>query len=202
MRIGIFGGTFDPPHVGHLLAAADAIDVLALDRVVYVPAGRQPLKANATVASPDDRLAMTRLLVGDAAQLAVDAIEIERPGLSFTVDTLRQMAQRAPDDERILLMGADVVRTFARWREPDAVCRLAEIVVLQRAGEAPVERFRAIPSRRVDVSSTEVRARVGAGRSIRGFVPDAVAAYIARTGLYARVDGSGSGDEDAADSHR
>jgi nicotinate-nucleotide adenylyltransferase len=184
MRGGILGGTFDPPHIGHLLLAADAIDALALDRVVYVPAGVQPLKIGEIVAAPEQRLAMTELLVGDAPPLAVDPIEIERPGLSFTVDTLREMARRAPADERVLLLGADAARTIAQWREPETVSRLAEIVVLRRGEESAPPGLRTVASRRVDVSSTEVRARVRAGRSIRGFVPEAVREYIARTGLY------------------
>jgi nicotinate-nucleotide adenylyltransferase len=184
MRVGILGGTFDPPHVGHLLIAADALDALELDRIVYVPTGVQPLKRDEVVAAPGDRLEMTRLLAGDDGRLGVDPIEVERPGLSFTVDTLREMARRAPGDERVLLMGADVAWTVPRWREPEAVRALAEVVVLRRGGEPAPEGFRLIPSRRVEVSSTEIRTRVRAGRSIRGFVPDAVRAFIERTGLY------------------
>jgi nicotinate-nucleotide adenylyltransferase len=184
MRVGILGGTFDPPHIGHLLLAADAIDALALERVVYVPTGVQPLKIGEVIASPGERLAMTELLVGDAAALTVDPIEIDRPGLSFTVDTLREMGRRSPGDARVLLLGADAARTIARWREPEEVSRLAEVVVLCRGEESAPPGFRTVSSRRVDVSSTEVRARVRAGRSIRGFVPDAVREYIARTGLY------------------
>jgi nicotinate-nucleotide adenylyltransferase len=184
MRVGLLGGTFDPPHIGHLLMASDAIDTLALDRVLLIPAGQQPLKAGEVVATPAERLAMTQLLAGDDVRLGVDAIEIERPGLSFTVDTLRDVARRAPDDERFLLMGADVARTFSQWREPDAVRQLAEVVVLRRGRESVPTGFRAIGSRRVDVSSTEIRARVRSGQSIRGFVPDAVRAYIEQSGLY------------------
>lgn len=184
MRVGILGGTFDPPHIGHLLLAADAMDALALDRVVFVPTGVQPLKIGEVVATPEQRLAMTELLIGDAATLTVDAIEIERPGLSFTVDTLREMARRSPADERVLLLGADAARTIARWRAPEDVSRLAEVVVLRRGEESAPPGYRTVASRRVNVSSTEVRERVRAGRSIRGFVPDAVRLYIARTGLY------------------
>jgi nicotinate-nucleotide adenylyltransferase len=187
LRLGIFGGTFDPPHVGHLLVASDAIDQLGLDRLVFVPAAVQPLKTGvmAAVASPADRLAMTELSVGDDPRLSVDPVEIDRGGLSFTIDTLSTFAQRAPGVERFLLLGADTWETFPRWRESEAVMRLATVVVLQRGeiappGNAPV----VLATRRVDVSSTEIRARVRAGQSIRGFVPDAVRGYIERTGLY------------------
>jgi nicotinate-nucleotide adenylyltransferase len=188
MRIGIFGGTFDPPHVGHLLAAGDAYDALRLDKLLFVPAAGQPLKS-AIVASPADRLAMVERLVGDDPRFAVDPVEIERGGLSFTVDTLRALRERWRSDDAlalILLLGADAAATLPQWREPAEVASLAEVVVLSRAGgsEAPVTTGRAIDTRRVDVSSTEIRARVAAGKSIRGFVPEPVAAYIEGRRLY------------------
>jgi nicotinate-nucleotide adenylyltransferase len=188
MRIGILGGTFDPPHVGHLLAASDAFESLTLDRVLFIPAAGQPLKA-AIVASPADRLAMTERLVGDDPRFAVDPIEIERGGLSFTIDTLRALHERWKADKGlalVLLLGADAAATLPQWREPAEVARLAEIVVLRRgAGSgAPVGIGKVIDTRRVDVSSTEIRARVRAGQSIRGFVPEPVAAYIEGRRLY------------------
>lgn len=195
MRLGIFGGTFDPPHVGHLLAAVDAVEQLGLDRLVFVPTAQQPLKAGSESADPEHRLAMTRLLAGDDPRFAVDPIEIERSGLSYTVDTLAAYERRHPGDEHFFLVGADALATFGRWREPERVLRLARLVVLRRdaASGAPAAAPPAAPAgreplvletRRVDVSSTEVRARVRAGQSIRGFVPDAVAAYIERARLY------------------
>ncbi len=188
MRIGIFGGTFDPPHVGHLLAAGDAYDALRLDKLLFIPAAGQPLKS-AIVASPADRLAMVERLVGDDPRFAVDPVEIERGGLSFTVDTLRALHERWRSDDAlalILLLGADAAATLPQWREPAEVASLAEVVVLSRAGgnEARVTTGRAIDTRRVDVSSTEIRARVAAGKSIRGFVPEPVAAYIEGRRLY------------------
>ena len=181
MRIGIFGGTFDPPHTGHLLAASDAIEAYALDRVLFVPAAGQPLKS-AIVAAPSDRLAMVRLLVGDDPRFEVDPIEIERGGLSFTVETLRALRERfeagrmAKGDglkvALVLLLGADAAATLPQWREPEAVASLAEIVVLPRGGA------------RADVSSTEIRERLRDGKSIRGFVPESVEAYITSKHLY------------------
>jgi nicotinate-nucleotide adenylyltransferase len=213
VRIGIFGGTFDPPHVGHLIAAADAVDALSLDRILFIPAAAQPLKVGRAVASPDQRLAMTTLMAGDEPRLAVDAIEIERAGLSYTVDTVAELTRRAPGHEWYVIVGADVVRSFARWRDPLGILRMAGLVILRRgdidpaaiagwmprdeAGQVPA--YQIVASRRVDVTSTEVRARVSAGRSIRGFVPDAVETYIERGGLYRNENGFGEGDAQYAD---
>ncbi|HZS61898.1 MAG TPA: nicotinate-nucleotide adenylyltransferase [Gemmatimonadaceae bacterium] len=184
MRLGIFGGTFDPPHLGHLLVAIDAYEALALDRLVFVPTGRQPLKAGITTAPGAARLAMTRRLIGDDPRLAVSSIEIDRDGLSFTVDTLKAFADEAPQVERFFLLGADAWRSFPRWRAPDEIMRLATVVVLTRGEEPPKNAPRVVPVRRVDVSSTEIRARVRSGLSLRGFVPEAVREYIEGNGLY------------------
>ena len=194
MRLGVFGGTFDPPHVGHLLAAVDAVEALTLDRLLFVPAAQQPLKVGCESAAPEHRLAMARLLAGDDPRFGVDPIEIDRAGLSYTVDTLGELTRRLPGAELFFLVGADALATFPRWREPRRVLELARLVVLRRASddvelpammrEAPHREPIVLASRRVDVSSTEVRARVRAGLSIRGFVPDAVAAYVAQARLY------------------
>lgn len=188
MRLGILGGTFDPPHLGHLLAAVDAVECLTLDRLVFVPAAAQPLKLASAVATPEHRLAMTRLLVDDDSRFDVDAMEIERAGLSFSVDTLDAFGKRFPAADRFFLVGQDVLRTFDRWREPDRVRALATLAVLTRDDRDPPPALPdgavAVPSRRIDVSSTEIRARVSNGRSLRGFVPEPVAAYIAAHGLY------------------
>jgi nicotinate-nucleotide adenylyltransferase len=186
VRLGIFGGSFDPPHVGHLLVVADAFDALGLDRVMLVPAGIQPLKAGSAVADPEHRLAMVRLLVGDDRRFSVDPIEIEREGLSYTVDTLAAFAERYPQSKRFFLVGTDVLASFGQWREPERVLQLATMAVMERSGEhaaLPDGAIR-VETRRVDVSSTEIRERVRTGRTIRGFVPEAVAAYIAEERLY------------------
>jgi nicotinate-nucleotide adenylyltransferase len=190
MRIGMLGGSFDPPHIGHLLIAVDAFETLALDRLIFIPAAIQPLKIGQAGASSSDRLQMVRLLLGDDARFAVDPIEAERPGLSFSVDTVAAYAERYPDADRFFLVGADVVDSFASWREPDRIARLAQIVVVRRGDEASGDesgarsRFRQLQTRRIDVSSTEIRARIRAGQSLHGFVPPAVADYIAASGLY------------------
>jgi nicotinate-nucleotide adenylyltransferase len=190
VRLAYFGGSFDPPHVGHLLAAQDAFDQLALDRIVLVPAATQPLKVGRSAASADQRLTMVRLLVEGDVRFEVSAVEVERAGLSFTVDTLQHFAAVHPAAERFLLLGADVLATFGQWREPERVLKLARPVVLERMGEhvpalpAGMDAIMRLPTRRVDVSSTEIRERVRNGKSIRGFVTDSVAAFIASAGLY------------------
>jgi nicotinate-nucleotide adenylyltransferase len=199
VRLGVLGGTFDPPHLGHWLAAVDAFEQLALDGLLFVPAATQPLKADREQASPVDRLAMVRAMLDGDARFATSEVEIDRQGLSFTVDTLAQLAGEHPDAELFFLVGRDVLGSFGRWRAPERVLTLAQLVVLTRdgdaggEGEAAVEALaqsaharppRYLPTRRVDVSSTEIRRRVAAGQPIRGFVPEAVDAYIVRAGLY------------------
>lgn len=212
MRLGIFGGTFDPPHVGHLLAASDAFEHLALDHLVFVPAGAQPLKTGQSTAAAAHRLAMVRLVTERDARFSTDSVEVDREGLSYSVETLRGFRERFPSADRYFLVGADVLSSFAEWREPNEVLALATLAVLTRrderestpvatgdrgpagGGEAAVARASlaselskrrvVVPTRRIDVSSTEIRDRVRRGRSIHGFVTDAVAEYISSHGLY------------------
>jgi nicotinate-nucleotide adenylyltransferase len=189
VRLGIFGGSFDPPHLGHLLPAIDAAEALELDAVRFVPAAIQPLKAGRASASPEHRLAMTERLVAGIPGFSADATEIERSGLSFMVDTLATRAAASPGTELVLLLGADAYALFDQWREPERIRNLAKIAVLIRGDEVvPNAGDRAgvqlLQTRRVDISSTELRARVADGRTIRGFVPDAVADYIAAHRLY------------------
>ena len=162
------------------------------DQLVFVPARVSPFKDGVTRTSAADRLAMVRLLVGTDPRFAVDPIEIDREGLSYTVDTLAAFADRHPGSELVLLVGEDVLQGFPQWREPERIRRLARLAVLRRstAGEPELPApLRADPpvmlqTRRIDVSSTEVRQRASAGRSLRGFVPEAVAAYIEQGRLY------------------
>jgi nicotinate-nucleotide adenylyltransferase len=187
VRLGLFGGTFDPPHVGHLLAASDAFEALQLDRLVFVPNAVQPLKAGRTggaIAPAPDRLEMVRRLCHGDARFLCDSIEVDRGGLSFTVETLRAYRSRFPEAALILLIGEDVVDSLPSWRESAAVLELAELVVLTRGAAPATGPGRRVPTRRIDVSSTEIRARARAGLSLTGFMPDQVAAYITERGLY------------------
>ena len=189
-RVGVFGGSFDPPHLGHLLVAVDAAERLGLERVLFVPTAAQPLKQGRRAAPAELRVAMVEALVGDDPRFAVERAEVDRGGLSYTVDTLTTLAERWRGRELVLLAGADVLATFVRWREPHRIRQMATLVVLTRGDAAEVGPDfpggppTLLPTRRVDVSSTEVRARLAAGRSIRGFVPEGVAEIIRSAGLY------------------
>jgi nicotinate-nucleotide adenylyltransferase len=189
VRIGLFGGSFDPPHLGHWLAAVDAFEGLQLDRIDFIPAQQQPLKAAGHSATATQRLAMLRAMVGADARFAVNPVEIERGGLSFTVDTAAAYRASGPDDALFLLLGADAASSLDRWKDPERLLRLVRLVVLTRGAEpfTPTGAGRdalVLPTRRVDVSSTEVRRRASEGRSLRGFVLDAVAEQIRLSALY------------------
>lgn len=188
MRLGVYGGAFDPPHLGHLVAASDAATALALDRVVWVPAAVHPFKRGRVGAEAALRLEMVQAAIAGDPRFAADGLELERAGPSYTVDTLRALHARHPGAELYFLTGADNLRELHLWREPDEVARLARLVVLARGGEGvPADaRYPAqcVAVTRVDLSSTEVRRRVQDGESIRYLVPDAVRALIERHGLY------------------
>jgi nicotinate-nucleotide adenylyltransferase len=200
-RIGLFGGTFDPPHFGHLVLAEWARVRLRLDRVVFVPAGTPPHKRGRRLTDAALRLALTRLAVRGNPAFTVSGFEARREGPSFTVDTLRHFHARQPGASFYLLMGADSLADFPDWHEPGEIVRLATLVVAVRpAAPAPAIRARGhslvqarAPGRvilldnpLVAISSSALRARARAGRSLRYLVPDAVAAYVARHGLYGR----------------
>jgi nicotinate-nucleotide adenylyltransferase len=186
VRLGVFGGTFDPPHIGHLVAAQDALTSLALDRVVLVPAAVPPHKLDRTITPGRIRLELLRAAVAGDARFEVDDLELRREGPSWTVDTLRALGAARPDAELFLLMGADQYAELDTWREPDEIRRLARIAVLARAGtEVPAGADRAaVNVTRIDITSTEIRRRVAAGLPIRFLVPAPVEALIARHGLY------------------
>ena len=190
VRLGIFGGTFDPPHVGHLIVARDAADALGLDRVLLVAAAQPPHK-DEPAASPALRLEMLRAAAAEDPLLEASGLELSRGGPSYTVDTLRELAARHPGTELVLLIGVDQWRALATWKEPRELGRLATIAVMSRRGEDPAGldpgvglACRPVPVTRIDLSSTDVRGRVRQGRSIRHLVPDAVRAIIAREALY------------------
>ena len=191
-RIGILGGTFDPPHLGHLALAYDALEQLPLDRVLLIPAARQPLKATAEMSAAEDRVAMSAHLAALDPRIAVERVEVDRGGLSFMVDTVRTLCERHPQAQFVLVMGEDTAATLPQWKEPEALAALVQVAVAVR-GERPSQGARTLPSgfdarwlgaRQIDLSASELRARVRAGHAIRGLVPDAVADYIETRGLY------------------
>jgi len=192
-RIGVFGGTFDPPHLGHLALAEWAREELGLDRVLFVPAGVPPHKRTAR-SSPARRLAMTRLAVRGNSAFRAEPLETRRRGPSYTVDTLRALAARHPGAKLWLLVGADTYATIAEWREPAEIARLASVAVAARPGAPRARRaawtrggrVRWLGNPALDVSSSAVRDRARAGRSLRYLVPASVAGYIEAHGLYRR----------------
>lgn len=192
MRIGVLGGTFDPPHVGHLIAAVDACESLKLDRLIFIPTAAQPHKtATPAIASAEDRLEMLRLAVGADPRFEVSDREIQRGGLSYTVDTLETLRREHPDAELVLIVGMDALAAFDRWKNPDRILELAVLAVVARNGDpttsAAVDRHvTVVGGRQVDVSSTEIRKRLSEGKSVRGFVAESVEAYIAARNLYGK----------------
>jgi nicotinate-nucleotide adenylyltransferase len=181
------GGTFDPPHVGHLIVAQDALTALDLDLLLLVPAAVPPHKQNLVSTPAALRLALLEAAVGDDTRIAVDDLEIRRSGVSYTVDTVRELQARTPDAELFLLLGMDQLREFRTWRSPAEILGCATVVGLSRAGdEAPVLDFpyQPLSVTRIDISATEIRRRVAAGLPIRYLVPAAVEALIERAALY------------------
>jgi len=196
-RVGVFGGTFDPPHDGHVAAARNVADALDLDVVLWIPAGRSPHKPDIRLSPAAARARMVRAVTGEDSRFAMSSLELEREGPSYTVDTLRTLAADPDlaDSSLFLIIGVDQYRAFDRWRAPSEILDLATVVVMDREGErmSPTEsamgdarpgRVIRVPVPRVDVSSTEVRARVKRGEGPESQVPDSVAALIASEGLY------------------
>ncbi|MEX1258720.1 MAG: nicotinate-nucleotide adenylyltransferase [Gemmatimonadota bacterium] len=194
-KAGVFGGTYDPIHVGHLVTGIEALETLELDLLIFVPALRSPHKPDATLTPAEVRLDMVRGAVEGYPRLRVSDLELRRSAPSYTVDTLAEMATSEPDTEITLILGVDQWRAFGRWKEPREIVRLARIAVLTRDGERPSESlpelgdgpppaFLEIPVTRLDVSSTLVRERVRARRSIRFLVPDPVGRIIEAKSLY------------------
>jgi nicotinate-nucleotide adenylyltransferase len=199
-RIGVFGGSFNPIHIGHLLIAEEARTRLGLDRVVFVPAGAPPHKSVRGLAPARDRLAMVRASIRGNAGFAASDAEVRRPGRSYTVDTLEAMRKAARGRARLfLIVGEDSVADLPGWRDPRRILRLASLAVATRPGADPraIGRLRALLPRgaraavvpvRVDVSATEIRERLARGRSVRYLVPEPAMRVIRSRGLYARKD--------------
>jgi nicotinate-nucleotide adenylyltransferase len=198
VRVGLLGGTFNPPHIAHLICAQEAIAGLGLDRVELVPVHTPPHKEAEDDPGVEHRVAMCALAVAGDPQVEVSRIEADVPGRSYTVDTLNRLHEQRPEDQLTFIVGGDMAHSLPGWREPAAILALAEIGVAGRqdldeqsirsslgglAGAGDRVRFFDMP--RIDISSTLIRRRVAAGDPIRHLVPEAVAEYIEREGLYA-----------------
>ena len=183
-RIGVFGGTFDPVHVGHLAIALAALESVPLDRVLFVPVRRSPLKDRDPLASTADRVAMLETAIAREPRFALSRAELEREGVSYTVDTLEELRSQG---ELFLILGSDALADLARWRAPDRIRELATILVAARPGAPEPDAMhgaRTFDAPRLDISSRELRARAARGMSLRYLVPDAVWEHIRRRGLY------------------
>jgi nicotinate-nucleotide adenylyltransferase len=199
-RIGVLGGTFDPPHVGHLWLATLAADAVGLDRVLFMPAAQPPHKGGQLVTRATDRLLMTRLAIAGNPVFELCTIEMERPGPSYTIDSMLELGNLYGADARlVLLMAADSLAQIDTWREPDRLLQLVEWAVGPRPGSPLPERsalesrFGELASRihlltgpSLDLSSSEIRRRVAAGHAIRYLVPRGVEELITERGLYRR----------------
>lgn len=188
-RIGLYGGSFNPVHSGHLLVAQAALEELALDRLFFIPTARSPFKLEQAPAPDHWRAAMLRLALAGWTRCEVDEQELQRGGISYTVDTVRAYAQRFPGAELHWLIGADNVAQLPAWREPSELARLARFAVIPRPGDAPVPfpapfQGRELKGFPFGVSSSQIRARLEAGLPVAGLVPAAVAEFIRNNQLY------------------
>ena len=196
MRIGILGGSFNPPHLGHLVMAQEALAQLGLDRVVLMPVSLPPHKQLEDDPGPEERFELCRLAVAKDERLAVSRLELDRGGPSYTVDTLRAIREERPDDELVFVVGGDVALGLEEWRDPEAVLELATLAVTEReeirraviaervASIRGTDRLAFFTMPRIDVSSSSIRGRVRERRPIRYLVPDEVTRLIGGRGYY------------------
>jgi nicotinate-nucleotide adenylyltransferase len=196
LRVGIFGGAFNPPHIGHMVCAQEAHVQLELEKVVFMPLGQAPHRDLEGDPGPEVRLELVEQAVGDDARFEVSRMEVDRTGPSYTSDTLRELAKQGPDDELFLILGGDQAAALPRWHEPEAVLSLATVAVVERTnwsrnaigikiGRLPgAERIRYLDMPVIQVSSNAIRRRVAEGLPIRYLVPDKVAEYIGEKELY------------------
>jgi nicotinate-nucleotide adenylyltransferase len=196
-RLGLLGGTFNPPHLAHLVCAQEAYVSLGLDRVLWIPVFEPPHKEVEAEPGVEHRIALCQAAVGDDPRFEVSRIEADVPGRSYTVDTLRRLNESSPEDELTFIVGGDMAHALPTWHEPEAVLSLAALGVAERegvrrndiaerlSGLAGADRIRFFDMPRLDISSSLIRRRVAQGLPLRYLVPDAVASYIATQGLYA-----------------
>ncbi len=195
-RLGILGGTFDPPHIAHLVMAGQARSQLNLSRVILVPAGQPPHKLGRPVTPIEHRLAMMQLAIADDPNLALSRVEVDRPGPHYTADTLAVLRTAHPEDELYLLIGSDSLRDLMAWRDPARIVAQARLAVMRRPDAAPDmgalevaipgigARVEWVDAPWLDISSHDIQRRVRAGLSIRHLVPAVVERYIVEHGLY------------------
>jgi nicotinate-nucleotide adenylyltransferase len=192
MRIGVMGGTFDPIHIGHLVAASEVARRFTLDRVVFVPTGQPWQKSDRRVSPPEDRYLMTVIATAADERFSVSRVDVDRDGPTYTVDTLRDMrAEFGEEHDYSFITGADALGEILSWREPEEVLRLAHLVGVTRPGHVLADpglapgRVTLLEIPALAISSSDIRARVSHGDPIRYLVTPGVEAYISKVGLYA-----------------
>jgi nicotinate-nucleotide adenylyltransferase len=190
VKLGLMGGMFDPIHIGHLRAAEIVREALALDEVVFVPAGQPPHRGQPAAAGLD-RYAMVALATAAQRAFVPSDIEIAREGPSYTVETVARLRQGRPEVEVVLIVGSDNLPMIGDWREPERLLELCTIAVVERPGSAPAPagrlpaaRLHRVEGTALPIASRDLRERIRAGRSVRHLVPDGVADYIEKRGLY------------------
>lgn len=195
MRIALFGGTFDPVHYGHLRLAEEACEAAGLERVLFVPAHTSPFRRQELLSAPRHRLQMTQLAVADNPAFEASDIEIQRGGISYTVDTVASVRAMYPDAELYLIMGADTLQGFMSWYRPDVIVRECRLLVgvrphydlqaiLEHLPDAIRERVQPVPMTPLDIRASDLRHRIRTGRSIRYLTPPNVIEYIQQHRLY------------------
>ncbi|MDR0945492.1 MAG: nicotinate-nucleotide adenylyltransferase [Bifidobacteriaceae bacterium] len=190
LKLGVMGGTFDPIHNGHLVAASEVADEYGLDQVIFVPTGRPAFKADRDPASAEDRYLMTVIATAANPRFEVSRVDIDRPGLTYTIDTLQDLHEQHPGAELYFITGADALHEILRWHDAAELWRLARFVGVTRPGHKleaeglPQDRVSLLEVPAMAISSTDVRRRARVGRPIWYLVPDGVVQYIAKHGLY------------------
>lgn len=191
LRVGFFGGSFDPIHIGHLIAAQDAVEQLGLDTLTFVPTAQAPLREEAVHAGAADRLEMIRLALGDDSRFRVSELEVTRGGVSYTCDTISELSRAHPGMRPVWLIGEDQVGKLPRWRRIAELCQATDFAYLQRPGHAqpalpdlPHLKLHRLQSHQIEVSSTEIRQRIHEKRPLRFLLPDPVIKYIHERNLY------------------
>ena len=191
-RLGVMGGTFDPVHHGHLVAASEAAARFELDEVVFVPTGHPTFKLDQDVTTAEHRYLMTVIATASNPRFTVSRVDIDRPGITYTVDTLRDLARARPDAELYFITGADAIEQILTWRNAAELFEMAHFVAVTRPGHAlsidglPTDKVSQLEIPALAISSTDVRARAGAGDPVWYLVPDGVVQYINKHGLYQR----------------
>ncbi len=194
LKIGLLGGSFDPVHFGHLIAAQDALEQYQLDRLILVPAAQAPLKPSDVASSTADRLAMLQLAVGRDSRFEISDYELKRGGVSYTIDSVRHFRQQFPNDELFWIIGGDQLPKLHLWKDIDELAKLVEFIFLERPGH-PAKATSAVPGLRlhrcdghlIEISSTELRSRVQRGLALHYFCPLKVIAHIEQNRLYQDV---------------